>query len=139
MQDADLDTNAKLLEWLERKFQSKVNEKIATKISLSLVELAIKIECVTEVLGKILSLYTKLCNTAPFTQEVGQQILQLEDELKLSSEKLSHRETFSYIVANIEYISYTNNRGGQYKGQVNKYPSIPHSPHGDFAKGTSPS
>ena len=40
-------------------------------------------------LGNILSLYTKLCNTTPFTWEVGQQILKLEDELKLSSQKLS--------------------------------------------------
>ena len=59
VQDADLDTNAKLLEWSERKFQSKVNEKIATKIALSQVELAKKIKRVSEVLGKILSLYTK--------------------------------------------------------------------------------
>ena len=51
--------------------------------------MAKKIEHVTEVLGKILSLYTKLCNTAPFTHEVGQKNLQLEDELKLSSEKLT--------------------------------------------------
>ena len=36
-----------------------------------------------------MSLYTKLCNTALFTHEVGQQILRLEDELKLSSQKLS--------------------------------------------------
>ena len=35
MQDVDLDTNAKLLEWSKRKFQSKVNEKIATEIALS--------------------------------------------------------------------------------------------------------
>ena len=54
VQDVDLDTNTKLLEWSERKFQSKVNEKITTKISLSQVELANKIECVTEMLGKIL-------------------------------------------------------------------------------------
>ena len=51
--------------------------------------MAKNIERVTEVLGKILSLYTKLCNTTPFTHEVGQKILQLEDELKLSSEKIT--------------------------------------------------
>ena len=87
--DADLDTNVKLLEWLEQRFQSKVNEKIATKIALSQVEMAKKIERVTEVLGKILSFYTKLCNIAPFTHEVGLKSLQLEDELKVSSEKLT--------------------------------------------------
>ena len=87
--DANLDTNVKLLEWSERWFQSKVNEKIAIEISLSQVEMAKKIERVIEVLGNILSLYTKLCNTTPFTHEVGQQILKLEDELKLSSQKLS--------------------------------------------------
>ena len=65
------------------------NEKISSEIALSQVELEKKIDHVTEVLGNILSLYTKLCNTTPFTHEVGQQILRLEDELKLSSQKLS--------------------------------------------------
>ena len=48
-----------------------------------------KLERVTKMLNKILSLYAKLCNTTPFIAEVGQQIVQLEDELKLSSEKLT--------------------------------------------------
>ena len=69
--DANLDTNVKLLEWSERRFQSKVNEKIATEIALSQVEMAKKIDCVTKVLGNILSLYKKLCNTIPFTHKVG--------------------------------------------------------------------
>ena len=51
--------------------------------------MAKKIEHVTKVLGKILSLYTKLCNKAPFTHKVGQKILKLEDELKVSSKKLT--------------------------------------------------
>ena len=75
VQDADLDTNVKLLEWFERKFQGKVNEKIATNIALSQVELDKKLERVTKMLNKILSLYDKLCNTAPFTVEVGQKIV----------------------------------------------------------------
>ena len=33
--DADLDTNVKLLEWSEKKFQGKVNEKISSEIALS--------------------------------------------------------------------------------------------------------
>ena len=70
--DADLDTNVKLLEWLERRFYSKLNERIATKIALSQVEMAKKIDHVTEVLGNILSLYTKLSNKAPFTHKVDQ-------------------------------------------------------------------
>ena len=90
MIDTDLDTNVTLLEWLERRFQRKVNEKIGTEIPLSQVEMAKKIDRITKVLGNILSLYAKLCNTTPFTHEVGQQILKLEDELKLSSQKLSH-------------------------------------------------
>ena len=69
--DTDLDTNVKLLEWSERRFQSQVNEKISSEIALSQVEMDKKIDHVTEVLGNILSLYTKLCNIAPFTHEVG--------------------------------------------------------------------
>ena len=40
----DLDTNVKLMEWSERKFQGKVNEKISSEIALSQVELATKID-----------------------------------------------------------------------------------------------
>ena len=94
MTDTNLDTNVKLLEWSERRFQSKVNEKISSEIALSQVELATKIDRVKEVLGNILSLYTKLCDPALFTQEVGQKISRLEDDLKLSSSKLSESYTY---------------------------------------------
>ena len=40
----DHETNVKLMEWSERKFQGKVNEKIFGDIALSQVELATKIE-----------------------------------------------------------------------------------------------
>ena len=33
--NADLDTNSKLIEWSERKFQGKMNEKISSEIVLS--------------------------------------------------------------------------------------------------------
>ena len=89
MTDADVDIDIKLLEWSERRFQRKVNEKISSEIALSQVELATKIDYFTKVLGNILTLYTKLCNKKPFKHEVGQQILRLEDELKFSSQKLS--------------------------------------------------
>ena len=51
--------------------------------------MATKIDHVTEIIRNILSLYKKLYDPALFTREVGQQILRLEDELKLSSQKLS--------------------------------------------------
>ena len=70
--NADLDTNVKLMEWLERKFQGRVNEKISREIALSQVELATKIDYVTKVLNNIFSLYTKLCDPTLFTCEVGQ-------------------------------------------------------------------
>ena len=43
VQSEDLDTNAKLLEWSKKKFQTKVNEKILGEIALSQVELAKKL------------------------------------------------------------------------------------------------
>lgn len=66
----DLDTNVKLLEWSEKKFQNKVNEKISSDIALIEVALATKIDSVKKVLENILSLYTKLCNPTFFTQEI---------------------------------------------------------------------
>ena len=84
VQNEDLDTNAKLLEWSERKLHAKINEKISSEIALSQVELAKKIEKVKKVLENIFSLYTKLCNPSIFTQETSQRIMILERDLKLS-------------------------------------------------------
>ena len=67
MQSEDHDTNVKLMEWSEKKFQAKVNEKISSEIVVSQVELANKIEKVKEELENILSLYTKLCDPSIFT------------------------------------------------------------------------
>lgn len=55
--DEDLDTNVKLLEWLEQKFQTKVNEKISSVIALNQDELATKIDDVKQMLEKF-SLFT---------------------------------------------------------------------------------
>ena len=35
VQNEDLDTNVKLLEWSKKKFQMKVNEKISSEIELT--------------------------------------------------------------------------------------------------------
>ena len=63
----DKETNTKLMEWSEKNFQGKVNEKISSEIALSQVELATKIEKVKKVLENIFSLYAKLCDPTLFT------------------------------------------------------------------------
>ena len=67
----DHDTNAKLMEWLEKKFQERVNQKISNDIILGQVDLAKKLDRVKAALGNIFSLYTKLCDFSNFTQEIG--------------------------------------------------------------------
>ena len=67
VQNEDLDTNVKLLEWSERKFQMKVNENIYSEIELTQVELAKKIKKVKKILENIFSLYSKLCDSSYFT------------------------------------------------------------------------
>ena len=81
----DHDTNAKLMEWSEKKFQAQVNQKISNDIILGQVDLAKKLDRVKVVLGIIFSLYTKLCDFSNFTQETSQKILSLERNLKISS------------------------------------------------------
>ena len=88
VQNEDLETNVKLVEWSERKFQMRVNEKISSEITLTQVELAKKIEKVKTVLENIFSLYSKLCDSSYFTQETSQKILSLERNLKVSSSQL---------------------------------------------------
>ena len=68
MNNEDRDTNAQLMEWLE-KFQGKVNQKISNDIILGQVDLAKKLDRVKVVLGNIFSLYTKLYDFSNFTQE----------------------------------------------------------------------
>ena len=83
VQNEDLDTNVKLLEWYENKFQIKVNEKISSEIALTQVELDKKVEKVKTVLENIFSLNSKLCDFSYFTQEFSQRILSLERNLKM--------------------------------------------------------
>jgi hypothetical protein len=78
--DEDLDTNIKLLEWSEKK--AKVNEKISRAIALNQVELATKIDGMKQVLENIFSLYTKLCDVPLFTEKVQRDIDHLERDLK---------------------------------------------------------
>ena len=84
----DLDTNVKLLEWLEKKFQNKVNEKISSDIALTQVAFETKVEDCKKVLENIFSLYTKLCNPSLFTQETRHHILSLERNLNISGTRL---------------------------------------------------
>ena len=86
--DVELDTNAKLLEWSEKKFQRKVNEKTSGDIALTQVSLATKVESVKKILENIFSLYTKLCNPTLFTQETRSHILSLESQISTLVAKL---------------------------------------------------
>ena len=66
----DQEANVKLMEWFEKKFQAKVNDKIAP----SQVELDTKIKKVKKVLEDIFSPYTKLCDPTIFTYWVLKEI-----------------------------------------------------------------
>ena len=55
------------MEWSERKFQGKINEKISSDIALAQVDLENKIEKVKTILENIFSLYKKLCDFTFFT------------------------------------------------------------------------
>lgn len=82
------DTNAKLLEWSERKFQGKVNQKISGEITLSQIALTNKVEDVKKVLENIFSLYAKLCDPTLFTQDTRHRIMSFKRNLSISSTQL---------------------------------------------------
>ena len=84
----DLDTNSKLLEWSEKKFQNKVNEKTSSDIALTQVALETKVKDIKKVLENIFSLYTKICDPMLFTQDTSHRILNLERNLKVSGMQL---------------------------------------------------
>lgn len=95
VQDEDQETNIKLMEWSEKKFQGKVNEKIASEITSSQVELAKVIEKAKKVLENTFSLYKKLCDFSYFTQQTSQRISTLERNLNISSMQLPKDPTQS--------------------------------------------
>lgn len=80
--DEDLNTNVKLMEWSEKKFQTKMNEEISSAIALHQVKLANKIDDLKKMLENIFSLYTKLCDVLMFTQEVKRYIDHLVGDFK---------------------------------------------------------
>lgn len=86
--DTDLDTNAKLLEWSEQKFQKKVNEKLSSYVTITEVALETKVESMKKVLEKIFSQYTKMCYPTLFTQEIRNHILSLGSQMQSSKAKL---------------------------------------------------
>ena len=71
MTNEDQDTNVKLMEWIERKFQGKVNKNISSDIALTQVDLAKKLERFKILLENIFSLYNKLCDFSNFIQETS--------------------------------------------------------------------
>ena len=89
----DHDTNAKLMEWSERKFQGKVNQKISNDIALAQVDLAKKLDRIKFLLRNIFSLYNKFCDFSNFTQETSQRIMILEKNIKISSMQLPTNPT----------------------------------------------
>lgn len=88
VQNEDQEKNVKLMEWSKKKFQGKVNEKIASEIALSQVELEKLIEKVKKVLENIFSLYKNLCDFSYFTHATSQSIATLERNLNISSMQL---------------------------------------------------
>ena len=84
----DIDTSVKFLEWSEKKFHSKVNEKISSERALTQVALATKVDDVKKVLENIFSLYTKLCDPKFFTQETRNRIMSLERNLNILGTQL---------------------------------------------------
>ena len=83
------------MEWSEKNFLGKVNQKIANDIILGQVELAKKLDKVKVVLGNIFSLYSKLCDFSRFTQEITPKVLSLKSNLNLSSMQLPSNPTNS--------------------------------------------
>ena len=80
MNNEDHDTNVKLMEWSEKKFQVKVNQKISNDIIFGQVDLAKKLDRVKVVLGNIFSLYTKPCDFSNFTQQNKLEDIELGDK-----------------------------------------------------------
>lgn len=96
IKDEDKETNVKLLEQSEKKFHTKVLDKISSAITLRHVVLSTKMETVKIALENIYYLYTKLCNVYFFNQETQQTIEFLQGELKfIFKEKYLHRKNLS--------------------------------------------
>ncbi len=83
------------MEWSEKKFQNKVNERISSEIALKQVALEAKVEDVKKVLENIFSLYIELCNPTLLTQETRSHFLNLESQISASSARLPTNPAYS--------------------------------------------
>jgi phosphopantetheinyl transferase (holo-ACP synthase) len=84
----DITGQEKLLEKAERKFDNKVLEHIAQHIAIKQVELTSVLTDIQNSFNNVTSLFTKLCNVPEYTKEIQGKLHQIDEDLKVSADKL---------------------------------------------------
>lgn len=84
----DITSQEKLLEKAKRKFDNKVLEHISQHIAIKQVELTLILSDIQNSFNNVTSRYAKLCDVTEYTKEVRVKLHKIDEDLKVSAEKL---------------------------------------------------
>lgn len=84
----DLNGQEKLLQRVEKKFENKILELIAQKISIHQVELSTILGSLETSCNNVSLLFDKLCDISIFTKEIKDKLLKIDEDLKASAQQL---------------------------------------------------
>ena len=74
---------------MERKFENKVLELVAQKISINQVELSTILVTLETYVNNVVSLFAKLSDTSNFTKEIKDKLAKIDEDMKASAHQLS--------------------------------------------------
>ena len=80
----------------ERKFENKVLEQVAQKIAIYQVDLSTILSSLETFANNVTSLFSNLCDTSIFTQEIKDKLSKIVEDLKESSHQVSLDSSYSF-------------------------------------------
>ena len=84
----DLNSQERLLQRVEKKFETRVLEQISQKIGIYEVELSISISSLETTYSNITLLFGKLCDTTIFMKDIKDKLSNIDEHLKASAQQL---------------------------------------------------
>ena len=79
----------------EKKFENKVLELVAQKISIHKVELSTILSSLETSCNNVTSLFSKLCDISIFTKEIKEKLSKIDEDLKASAHQLQLDPSYS--------------------------------------------
>lgn len=85
----DVDAQAKLMEWVEKKFKNKAMEKATQTIAIQWVEISTMVMRLNPLVQNLISSFKKLSNIPHLTQEIKEKLQKIGEDMKQSVDQLT--------------------------------------------------